>query len=222
MCNPSASTHLSVTRLVVFISLCSACGRKISTFKLTKHERCFTQLMSGIYGLCSHETMWGIIPIICTVNRDWEHDTLVRFSFSVYLREIIFVYLSNITPFWLSVFPWPPALDVLLMFTESSVVSGHQTVLPTLRPMQNISGLSERTVLLAYECNRDAKPVLLGKIVGIHSCIHNFMQIRELYFTFLLSTTLIMPLHWCLNFHKLSCSYSSHFKNWVYVSIYIG
>lgn len=149
----SASTHLNVTRLVVFISLCSACGRKISTFKLTKHERCFTQLMSGIYGLCSHETMWGIIHIICTVtNRDWEHDTLVRFSFSVYLREIIFVYLSNITPFWLSVFPWPPALNVLLMFTESSVVSGHQTVLPTLRPMQNISGLSERTVLLAYEC----------------------------------------------------------------------
>lgn len=74
-----------------------------------------------------------------------------KILFSVYLREIIFVYLSNITPFWQSVFPWPPALNVLLILTESSVVSGHQTVPPTLRHMQNISGLSERTVLLAYE-----------------------------------------------------------------------
>lgn len=104
----------------------------------------------------------------------------------------MFVYLSYITPFVLSVFPWPPVLNVLLIFTESSVLSGHQTVPPTLRHTQNISALSERTVLCSY--GRDAKKPCyfhLGKIVCIYSCTHKFVQNCKLRFVLQLSTAYI-------------------------------
>lgn len=195
--------HIS-TWHVLFISLCSACGRKINRFKWNMKET--LQLMSGIYGLCSHVTMWGIIHLICTLtNRDWEHDTLARLSFSVYLREII---LSVKHHSFLAVsFPMAPSTQCPPhVYWILSCIWASNRASPTETHAKHFRSIRVNSVVNLW---------MQVEMPNLFSWVKLWVFIAKMLCKYvnciLLNTFLIMHLNQYLHFHKLSCSYSKLF-----------
>ncbi len=194
MCSPSASTHLNVTRLV-FISLCSACGGKISRFKWylwfvfpwnnVRHHS--YHLYSDKQRLRTRYT--GRIEFFCIFERDYlclsvRHHSFLAVSFpmapSTQCSPHVYWILSCI---WASnrASPTETHAKHFRSIRANSVVSLWMQV-----EMPNLFSWVKLWVFTAK---------ILCKYVN---CI-------------LLNTILIMHLNQYLHFHKLSCSYSKLF-----------
>lgn len=121
-------------------------------------------------------------------RRDWEHDKLVRFS-CVYFREIMFVYLSYITPscylfshgprHWM--FSWFSLNPQLYLGIKPCLPHWHTKHFPSIRA--NSCAPREEMQKSSY--------FHLGKIVCIYSCTHKFVQNYKWRFVLQLSTAYI-------------------------------